>query len=208
MRRVAELLPPDLSLPERPKPTPTTELSRAAEVLWGPAGSYLYAAYRCLRATYFPDIPAELPLVIGLTAYGHCIGLTRHPWPQTARISLAPGVFATGEGMVDDVLLHEMLHVHLAEAGLDPKHAGEPWYTAVRRLSPAVLGQPLDVERSKRRSMRIANPAYGLPGEPKTLVRKQAPEGDAGLHRRVATWPHSFRPSCYHWGDPIALPTY
>jgi hypothetical protein len=180
-------------------------LAEAAATLWGQAGIYLYAAYYRLRDQHFPELPAELPMVIGLTAYGHCIGLTRS-WPTGARISLAPGVFARGEGMVDDVLVHEMLHVALIAAGQDPKHAGEPWYREVRRLSPSVLGRELDIDRPKRRSVRVPNPAYGPDDRRRTLVRKVS-HGSGG-HAEVARWPMPFRPAGYDFGPPIAVASY
>ncbi|MGH9152804.1 MAG: SprT-like domain-containing protein [Acidimicrobiales bacterium] len=115
----------------------TGSLAHAGAALWGPAGAYLYAAYERLQSRLFPELPPELPMVIGLTAYGHCIGLTRS-WPSGARISVAPKVFAEGARMVDDVLVHEMLHVWLMQTGLDHKHAGEPWYPARYYIGPAI----------------------------------------------------------------------
>lgn len=82
-------------------------LAAAGEALWGEAGRHVYATYRRLRAELFPQLPEELPIVIGLTAYGHCLGLTRYPWEHGARVTLAPLIFAQGRGMVDDILLHE-----------------------------------------------------------------------------------------------------
>ncbi|MDQ6796480.1 MAG: hypothetical protein M3011_00405 [Actinomycetota bacterium] len=183
-----------------------THLAEAATRLWGPAGGYLYAAYDRLREQVFPDLPAELPMVIGLTAYGHCIGLTRS-WPSGARISVAPKVFAEGERMVDDVLVHEMLHVSLIGAGKDPKHAGDSWYAEIRRLSPAVLGRELDVDRPKRRSVRIPNPSYGPDDRRRTLVRKVS-QGSEGVHAAMARWPTPFRPAGYDFGPPIATASY
>ncbi len=181
-------------------------LAEAAADLWGPAGGHLYAAYGRLREQLFPELPAELPMVIGLTAYGHCIGLTRS-WGAGTRISVAPKVFAGGERMVDDVLVHEMLHVFLIGAGKDPKHAGDPWYTEIRRLSPAVLGRELDVDRPRRRSVRIPNASYGPDDGRRTLVRKVS-EGPEGVHAAVARWPTPFRPAGYDFGAPIAVASY
>jgi len=182
-------------------------LAQAAEVLWGPAGAYAYAAYQRLRAQLFPELASELPIVIGLTAYGHCIGLTRAPWEHGARISLAPKVFAEGERMVDDVLIHEMLHAALIADAQDPRHTGEAWYAGVRRLSPAVLRHPLDVQRPKRRSVRIPNPAYGPDDPRKTLVRKVSDDTE-GLHAAIARWPVPFRPEGYDFGPSISLAKY
>lgn len=48
----------------------------AAVTLWGEAGEYVHGVYSRLLPMY-PGLPAELPVVIGITAYGGCIGLTR-----------------------------------------------------------------------------------------------------------------------------------
>lgn len=108
--------------------------------------------------------------------------------------------------MVDDVLLHEMLHVWLLGAGQEHKHASDAWYGAVRRLSPAVLGHELDVSRPRRRSVRVPNPGYGPDDRRRTLVRKR-PADDDGLHASVARWPVAFRPPGYDFGARIGVST-
>lgn len=71
---------------------------------------------------------------------------------------------------VDDVITHEALHVHLALADHRTEHQHEPWYAAVRRLSPAALGHALDARRgADRRSVRVPNPDGDKPA---TVVRK------------------------------------
>lgn len=181
-------------------------LPEAAAVLWGPAGEYLYATYGRLRNELFPELPASLPMVIGLTAYGRCVGLTRS-WPTGARISVAPNVFAQGEHMVDDVVVHEMLHVSLLTRGDDHKHAGDPWYAEIRRLSPAVLGRDLDIERPRRHSVRVPNPAYG-PTDPRRTVVRKAAQDSGGVHAAAARWPVAFRPAGYDFGPPITVASY
>lgn len=125
------------------------------------------------------------------------------------RISIFSPLFGKGRRQVDDKLSHEMLHASLMLAGEDHKHQGEPWYAAVRRLSPAVLGRQLEPARgADRRSMRVPNPDWREgSGLPRTLVRK-ATVPDAVQHRDVARWPQAFRPEGYDWGEPITCPTY
>lgn len=182
-------------------------LAAAGEALWGEGGRYAYASYRRLRDLHFPALPDELPIVIGLTAYGHCLGVTRSPWTNGARITLAPLVFRQGWRIVDDVLVHEMLHASLVAEGRDPKHAGADWYAEVARLSPAVLGHALGVQRPQRRSVRIPDPAYGPDDRRKTVVRKVS-DDDERIHAAIARWPVPFRPADYDFGEPIKLPTY
>jgi len=189
----------------------------AAVTLWGPAGAAVHDSYSHWRTTLFPELPEQMPIVIGITAYGSCVGLTRYRASTrlpivigitagadgaeptyfrrdgTARISIASNVFAHGRGAVSDVMVHEMLHIHLLQRGEDPAHDAEPWYAAVRQLSPAVLGRELDVRRGgARRSVRVANPRAAEDGQPATLVRKVAATS-AVPHAQVARWPTPFR---------------
>lgn len=179
----------------------------AASTLWGDAGTAVHDSYARWRAELFPELPEQLPIVIGITAYGACIGLTRYR-QDGARISIASNLFAQGRRAVDDVMVHEMLHVYLGQCGENPAHNGEPWYGAVRRLSPAVLGRELDVRRGvARRSVRLANPRAGEDGQPATVVRKVAVPGAVSL-AEVAQWPGAFRSAGYNMGPAIPCPSY
>ena len=133
-----------------------------------------------------------------------------HAWALGLRATdhADSNLFPRGQRFVDDVMVHEMLHVWLVLTGQDSKHDSDDWYAAIRRLSPHVLGHTLDVTRgSGRRSVRVPNPRAGKRGEPKTFVRKVATEL-SGIHGDVARWPTPFRPSDYDWGPPIACPSY
>jgi len=176
-------------------------------VLWGEAGAYAHDAYARLLPLY-PGLPDSLPIVIGITAYGHCLGLTRDGWQHGPRISLFSSQFERRR-QVDDVMAHEMIHAWLMLRGEDPAHDGAPWYAAVRRLSPAILGADLDARRgADRTSARLPNPAYEADnGQPRTIVRKQRVPG-AVRHGDVARWPQAFRPESYDWGEPIDCPSY
>lgn len=189
--------------------TPTTSYRDAAVTLWGDAGAHAHETYAQLRSALYPDLPDQVPIVIGITAYGHCDGLTRSGWQHGPRISLFSAAFGRGTRYVDDLMAHEMLHAWLAVTGRETKHDSSDWYGAVRRLSPAVLGIELDARRGAgRKSVRIPNPAYA-PGadKPKTLVRKQHVD-DVISHADVARWPQAFRPDDYDWGTPIRCPAY
>lgn len=201
--------------------TPTTvSYPDCAIRYWGEAGAVAYRAYDRIRAALYPELPAELPIVIGLTPYGACLGMTRGRWEHGPRITLPPEIFTGtvsegarrtvrgGARQVDDVLVHEMLHAWLVVTGRDMRHDSDDWYEAVRRLSPAVLGHGLEVRRgAARKSVRVPNPAY-VPGGtmPKTVVRKER-AADAIAHDLVARWPQAFRPEDYDWGTPIPCPT-
>jgi len=179
----------------------------AATALWGDAGAFAHDAYGRNRHLY-PELPEQLPIVIGITAYGACRGLTRIGGSHGPRISLFSAEFAKGRRIVEDILIHEMLHAWLTITGQDISHDSDAWYTAIRRLSPAVLGRDLDVRRGvTRRSVRVPNPRFGEDGQPKTLVRKAPVEG-ATPHGDIARWPQPFRPTDFDPGPPIDCPTY
>jgi hypothetical protein len=189
--------------------TTTTSYRDAAVALWGDAGAYTHGTYTRLREQHYPELPAQLPIVIGITAYGHVAGLCASTWEHGPRITIESRRFAQGRHWIDDLLTHEMLHAWLHVTGQETGHKSEPWYEAVRQLSPAVLGHPLDARRgADRKSVRVPNPDWREDSsEPKTLVRKITVP-DVVQHRDVAGWPQAFRPDAYDWGTPIACPTY
>lgn len=188
----------------------TVSYRDAAESLWGEAGIYAHESYARLRRELFPGLPAQLPIVLGLTAYGRCVGLTRAEWVHGPRISVFSPAFGEGRKYVDDILVHEMLHCHLYLGGREIAHDSDDWYEEVRRLSPAVLGCDLDVRRGpRRRSVRLPNPEwYPGSGLDKTIVRKQPVQAEL-THADVARWPHPFREAGYYRDDaPMYCPTY
>jgi hypothetical protein len=170
----------------------------AAVILWGPAGGFAVDEAERLNRAYFDESLPPLPLVVGLTAYGHCIGATRPdgPWvPDTVpRITLHPMVFRCGTREVGDVVLHELVHVKLILAGLPSKHNTRTWCAEIERLSPLYLARtiqarPVHPRRIKGRSVRQALPGYLS-------------------HKELARWPQSCRPPGGDPGPVLAVPTY
>jgi hypothetical protein len=140
-----------------------------------------------------------LPILIGLTAFGRCIGLTRGGWLAAPRITLAPELFngnhrtPGGTLMVSDVLVHEMVHAALMLRGENPGHNGAPWCRLITELSPGVLGR--EVSAATVGTRRVPNPdRESDPAAPKTKVVRQAQPG-ALARTDLATWPHSLRDS-------------
>lgn len=180
----------------------TTAYRDAATTLWGDAGAYAHDAYQ-RHHHLFPELPDTLPIVIGITAYGHCIGLTRAGWEHGPRISIHSNQFAKGRRAVDDVMVHDMLHAWLYLTGQQVAHDSEAWYSAIRRLSHAVLGHHLDVRRgAERKSVRIKL-ADGT-----SVVRKEKVPEFEGQHDDVSRWPMAYRPADYDFGAPIGCPSY
>lgn len=164
----------------------------AASRLWGEAGAYAVDSFVRLNDIYFAGALPPLPIVIGITAYGHCIGLTRHH--ALPRISLACWAFRSTRS-VDDVLLHEMVHAELILAGLDSKHNAQPWCDRIVELSPMVVGrtiqaQPVKTKRKGKRVLRYVEEGY--------LTQKE-----------LARWPDCLRsPDYYSEAAGISVDTY
>jgi hypothetical protein len=155
----------------------------AAEILWGEAGAWAVDEYARLNARCFAGELPPLPVVIGLTAFGRCLGLTRYrgEWPGgLPRISLQSGLFARGTGAVGDILLHEMVHARLTLAGLDPRHNGGPWCAEVERLSREAFGAAARAEPVHPRRVNGVSVRQAREG---CLTRKQ-----------LASWPLCLRP--------------
>ena len=173
-----------------------TDYERAATVLWGPAGAYAVQEYARINGAYFDDQLPALPIVIGITAYGGCIGLTRGGGTWEAghrpRITIASNLFARGRNHVTDALLHEMIHVRLILAGESPDHNAAPWCAEITRLSPAVLGHPI-----------LAAPVKPRRVDGKVVRKPLDGHLPLGL---IAHWP--FRGPEWQAGQPIDVETY
>jgi len=195
--------------------TPSHETyANAAALLWGAAGEFAAAEFARLNREHFAGSIPPMPIVIGLTAYGGCIGLTQSAaWLEAPRISLAPEIFRGslersngepgrirgGARQVADVLLHELVHAALMFRGQDPAHNAAPWCQMIGDLSPDVLGR--DINARPVRTRRVPNPARETdPDAPKTMVRR-LPDPGCLTQLALARWPHSLRPDGYYDGD-------
>lgn len=197
----------------------------AAALLWGEAGEFAAAEFTRHNREHFAGSIPPMPIIIAMTPYGGCIGLTGAVWWLTSpRITLAPEVFTGsrdkfnpctgrttpgrlhgGPRQVSDVLLHEMIHAALILRGENPEHNQAPWCRMITELSPAVLGT--EITARPVRTRRIPNPARETdPDAPKTIVRRLA-DPDALPQISLATWPYSLRPANWYTADkPIRVP--
>ena len=152
-----------------------------------------------------------LPIVIGITAYGRCIGLTRGH--STPRITLASEVFNGsrrqngGPLSVSDVLIHEMLHAVLMLRGENSDHNAAPWCRMISELTPALAGR--EVLAAPVGTVRVPHPDRETdPDAPRTKVVRQPKPGYL-TQMELATWPHSIRPAGYYDGQrSIPVDTY
>jgi hypothetical protein len=187
---------------------------QAAALLWGEAGDFAAAEFARLNREHFACSVPPIPLIIGLTAFGKCIGATRDGgWLDSPRITLAPELFngnhrtAGGPRMISDTLVHEMVHAALMLRGEDPNHNGEPWCRLITELSPDLLGHEITARPVRPR--RVPNPDRAEDQDaPKTIVIRK-PEPGAMSQDDLARWPLCLRPGGYYLeGKPIPVPTY
>lgn len=135
----------------------------AAALLWGAAGALAADEFARINRDLFGGSIPPMPVIIGLTAFGRCIGLTGGGWLDGPRITLAPELFngnhrtPGGRKMVADTLVHEMIHAALMFRGEDPSHNSAPWCRFITDLSPDVLGHEITARPVGTR--RVPNPA-------------------------------------------------
>ena len=187
---------------------------QAAALLWGEAGAFAAAEFARLNREHFAGSIPPMPIVIGLTAFGRCIGLTRGgSWLSSPRITLAPELFngnhrtAGGPRMIADTLIHEMTHAALILRGEDPDAQQRAACRLITELSPAVLGREITARPVCPR--RVPHPDRASdPDAPKTKVVRR-PEPGMMSQAELATWPQCCRPGDYYLeGKPIPVPTY
>jgi hypothetical protein len=170
---------------------------RAASVLWGEGGEYCVDEFERLNRDHFAGVLPPLPIVIGITAYGKCIGLTRGggSWDESLpRITIASNQFRVGSQKVTEILLHEMIHAKLMLAKQNPDHNDKPWCSEIMRLSREVFGKeiladPVNPRRVDGKVVRKARDGY--------LTRDE-----------IAKWPDCLRDESWEPGRRIRLEFY
>jgi hypothetical protein len=166
----------------------------ALENLWGEAGTWAAATWTHLNTDHFNSRLIYHGIVFGLTPHGENLA---HTWPD-GRITLHPSLLdphgdawmighKLGALFAEDVLLHEMVHVVLDEAGVPNTSQGQhntvEWCEQIMRITPQ-LGLP---------------PILAAPVKPRRVdgkVRRLPREGYLS-RADIAYWPHSLRPDGY-----------
>ena len=151
---------------------------------WGPVGLRVADTWREFNDRYFEGRLKPAPITLVATSpHGHWVGLCAG---SACRCHLIQLTYPNGgEKLIADrgVLLHEMVHQGLVEAGLDSKHRGKPWRNEITRLHLTLTGERLwcaydQVKKINGHSVRVPKPAP----EPDMRSIEQA---------EIARWPHT-----------------
>jgi hypothetical protein len=118
-------------------------MRRTLVVGWGDRGRRTAECWREFNRLYFDNRLLPLPVFFTpATPYGRMVGWTCCGQAVTHIALCAP---REGRFLVAcrGCLLHEMIHQHLHEQGLDPKHNGEPWRLEIMRLHKEITGKSI-----------------------------------------------------------------
>jgi SprT-like family len=178
----------------------------AAVLLFGEPVSWLYDEFQRHNAHYFGGALQPIPIVVGLSAYGGCLGLTRlaGEWGDAPRITIATQYLKRGRNETSDILLHEMIHALLSQQGENVRHNGAPWCREIMRITPLldlppILAAPIVPSR-------VPSRAGGLIGRQAKPVRVAKP---SHLSRQdLAHWPHSLRSRTASSSPPLRVSMY
>lgn len=103
-----------------------------AERCFGGLGLKTVYLWRQYNDDYFGGALAVTPILyVPTSPYGRWVGCFRHD----RNIYLMYPGNGRSWGFVRGVLLHEMVHQHLAQTGQDPHHDQTPWCSEIMRLS-------------------------------------------------------------------------
>jgi hypothetical protein len=181
--------------------TTMTRPDRAAlENLWGDAGTWAADTWTRLNADHFGAKLRYHGIVWGLTPHGHLLGYTSNP---DARITLHTALLnpkgnawgirnRLGMRYAEDVLLHEMVHAALRDAGVPTsgkqgEHNTQPWCDQIVRITPQLGLAPIKAQPVKPRRIDGRVVRRALDGH---LTRDQ-----------ISRWPHTIRPDGFYTPD-------
>ena len=194
-----------------------------AEYYYGAVGTFVYDAYEFINARYYGgDLPVPM-IQVGITPFGHCLGLTKsrdgqpkiglHPSAISPR-STDPLIFgysadSLGIRFAYDVLLHELVHVAAnylyGVTDGDSSHNNSTWIAEINRLSPLIGLDGVQAEMTKVK--RVSIPGETKTGKPATKPAK-VNAGNTPLDY-ISRWPHPLfiqRDPDYYRRQPDSLP--
>jgi hypothetical protein len=108
------------------------DVALIADRCFGELGLNTVHLWKRYNDAYFDGTLVPTPvLYVPTSPYGHWVG--QHVADRNIYL-MRPGP-SRSWGFVRGVLLHEMIHQGLAQAGKNPKHDGNPWCSEIMRIS-------------------------------------------------------------------------
>jgi hypothetical protein len=165
-------------------------MRRFATEAWGPLGTATVERWVEFNERFFGGSLRPVPLVVTHTQpFGRRVAFCSYN-PGTHGRTITVNVPKDHQDLLADngVLLHEMIHQFLFEAGEDASHASEGWRREVMRLSQLIAGKEIWAGRSMTKRVR------GADGKLSKVVRVNAPgpNGERSLGQdEIARWPHT-----------------
>jgi hypothetical protein len=175
---------------------------------WGALGTATVERWVEFNEHFFGGRLRPVPLVMTHTLpYGKRLAFCSYGDASTygrtitVNVPRTPGAHGHTYALLADngVLLHEMIHQALFEAGEDAAHASEGWRREIMRLHQAITGKTIWAGRSMTKRVQ------GPDGKLSKVVRINAPgpNGEESLGQDViATWPHALGIRLGKLGDP------
>ena len=123
------------------------------------------------------------------TAYGRWVGLTTFDKKRVYSIQIKLGKLSLAEKR--QILVHEMVHQHLVETGVNPRHNSAGWCSEIMRISRE-LGREFWASPPKMARVERLNKETGRMEKTITRINPPGPNGEPSLSQQdIAHWPQS-----------------
>lgn len=160
----------------------------------GELGEAVADSWLSLNKLHFSNRLEPLPIIlVSTSAYGRWVGCTYCDAGTRRAHLIQLAMPRQTKSLVADrgVLLHEMIHQHLAEQGKSPKHEHEPWCEEIMRLHRAITGKGIYAAPEVVIKTKEVDPRAQKPKSIR-LPRRHPITGLPSIDRMtIATWPHS-----------------
>jgi hypothetical protein len=164
------------------------EMQHALVVGWGELGARVAQYWLDYNELYFAGKLQPLPIFLVPTApYGYRLGWT---CCQKAITHIALTVPGLGTKLVANrsTLLHEMVHQHCHEQGLNVRHAGEPWRKEIMRIHLQITGTKIWAGRYYVGKQKNGDGSF----HSKRMNRADPESGQASISQfQISRWPYS-----------------
>jgi hypothetical protein len=182
------------------------EMKKFLSIGWGELGASVADSWLSLNKLHFSNRLEPLPIILVSTSpYGRWVGCTYCDAAKRRAHLIQLAMPRQTKALVADrgVLLHEMIHQHLAEQGKSPKHEHKPWCEEIMRLHRAITGNRIYAAPEVVTKTREVEPRTQKPKSIR-VPRRHPVTGSPSIDRMtIATWPHSLALDLGSFCEPI-----